>query len=88
VHYCVANMPGAVARTSTEALNNATLPFVIELANKGYKNALLENENLRNGLNVCHGKVTCEAVSTALNIPYHEAVQTLNAIDKVVDHAK
>ena len=88
VHYCVANMPGAVARTSTEALNNATLPFVIELANKGYKNALLENEHLRNGLNVCHGKITCEAVSTALNIPYHEAVKTLNAIDKVVDQAK
>lgn len=88
VHYCVANMPGAVARTSTEALNNTTLPFVIELANKGYKNALLENEHLRNGLNVCHGKITCEAVSTALNIPYHEAVKTLNAIDKVVDQAK
>jgi alanine dehydrogenase len=63
VHYCVANMPGAVARTSTMALNNATLPFVIALANKGAKQAMLEDPHLLNGLNVCQGKVTYKSVA-------------------------
>ena len=70
VHYCVANMPGAVPRTSTYALNNATLPFVLALADKGWKKALAEDEHLRNGLNVAHGRITHPAVSAALNLPY------------------
>ena len=63
VHYCVANMPGAVARTSTIALNNATLPFVVKLANKGVWPALAEDRHLANGLNVCRGQVTYEAAA-------------------------
>ncbi|MDP2561869.1 alanine dehydrogenase [Psychrobium sp. 1_MG-2023] len=70
VHYCVANMPGAVPRTSTFALNNATLPYIIELANKGYKEALLSNKDFLNGLNVIDGKVTCESVANALGFDY------------------
>ena len=70
VHYCVANMPGGVARTSTLALTNATLPFVIELANKGYWRAVEENRHLRNGLNIHRGAVTYEAVARALGYAY------------------
>ena len=70
VHYCVANMPGGVARTSTLALTNATLPFVIELANKGYRRAVEENSHLRNGLNIHRGAVTHEAVARALGYAY------------------
>ncbi|KKO50591.1 alanine dehydrogenase [Arsukibacterium sp. MJ3] len=70
VHYCVANMPGAVPRTSTFALNNATLPFIIRLANKGYKQALLDDKHLMAGLNVYHGKVTNEGVAEALGLTY------------------
>ena len=66
VHYCVANMPGGVARTSTMALNNATLPFGLALANKGPANAMLEDKHLLNGLNVHEGKVTYKAVVDAL----------------------
>ncbi|MBU3022818.1 alanine dehydrogenase [Aestuariibacter sp. A3R04] len=66
VHYCVANMPGGVARTSTMALNNATLPFGLALANKGPKQAMLEDKHLLNGLNVHQGKVTYKAVVDAL----------------------
>jgi alanine dehydrogenase len=66
LHYCVANMPGAVARTSTMALSNATLPFVIALANKGYKQALLDDAHLANGLNVHRGDITYEAVARDL----------------------
>lgn len=66
VHYCVANMPGGVARTSTMALNNATLPFGLALANKGPKAAMLEDQHLLNGLNVHKGKVTYKAVVDAL----------------------
>lgn len=62
VHYCVANMPGAVARTSTFALNNATLPYVLQLANLGYKQALLANPHLLAGLNVMHGQLTNQSV--------------------------
>jgi len=65
VHYCVTNMPGAVARTSTFALNNATLPFIVTLANKGMKDALLSDAHLLNGLNICHGKLTHAAVADA-----------------------
>ena len=66
VHYCVANMPGAVARTSTYALNNATLPFGLALADKGWKRAVKEDRHLRAGLNVAEGKVTHPAVAEAL----------------------
>ena len=70
VHYCVTNMPGAVPRTSTYALNNATLPFVLALANKGWKRALSDDEHLRNGLNVARGRITHPEVAAALNVPY------------------
>lgn len=74
VHYCVTNMPGAVPRTATVALNNATLPFIIQLANKGYKRALLENPDLMNGLNVHRGKITYEAVANDLEMAYHDPI--------------
>jgi len=70
VHYCVTNMPGAVARTSTFALNNATLPFGLALANKGARQALADHPHLKNGLNVAHGKVTYKAVADAHGLPY------------------
>ena len=70
VHYCVTNMPGAVARTSTFALNNGTLPFVLALADKGYRRALGEDPHLRNGLNVYEGKVTHRAVADALKLKF------------------
>jgi alanine dehydrogenase len=70
VHYCVANMPGAVARTSTFALNNATLPYIIKLANLGYQDALKTDKGLLNGLNVIAGQLTCESVAVAHNMQY------------------
>ena len=70
VHYCVANMPGGVPHTSTFALNNATLPFTLALANKGWQRALAEDGHLRNGLNVAFGKVTCAPVAEALGYKY------------------
>ncbi|MGF1612189.1 MAG: alanine dehydrogenase [Kiloniellales bacterium] len=70
VHYCVTNMPGAVARTSTIALNNATLPFALALANKGYRVALAEDPHLKAGLNVANGKITYKAVAHAHKLPY------------------
>ncbi|MET1026170.1 MAG: alanine dehydrogenase [Dongiaceae bacterium] len=76
-HYCVANMPGAVARTSTFALNNATLPFAIALANKGYKRALVEDTHLMEGLNVHDGKVTYKAVAQALKLKSTTAQEAL-----------
>ena len=69
-HYCVANMPGGVPRTSTFALNNATLPFVLALANKGWQKALADDRHLKNGLNVAFGKVTCKPVAEALGYKY------------------
>jgi alanine dehydrogenase len=69
VHYCVANMPGAVPRTSTFALNHATLPFVLALADKGWRQALRDDPHLRAGLNVCAGQVTCAEVAEALGYP-------------------
>lgn len=77
VHYCVANMPGGVARTSTFALNNATLPFVLALADLGVAGALAGNPHLRNGLNVHQGRITHKAVAEALGMPYHPAEQVL-----------
>jgi alanine dehydrogenase len=77
VHYCVANMPGAVARTSTFALNNATIGHAIALADKGWKAAMKDDANLRRGLNVCQGQVTYEAVAQALGYPYVPAEKAL-----------
>ena len=77
VHYCVANMPGAVARTSTFALTNATLPFVIALAEKGFDRALKEDAHLREGLNVHRGRVTHAAVAGALGLEHVEAREVL-----------
>jgi alanine dehydrogenase len=70
IHYCVANMPGAVSRTSAFALNNATLPFTLALANKGYKQALINDPHLANGLNVYEGAITHEAVAKDLDKPF------------------
>ncbi|MFT6987833.1 MAG: alanine dehydrogenase [Psychromonas sp.] len=70
VHYCVANMPGAVPLTSTFALNNATLPFIINLADKGYKQALLSDSNFLNGLNVINGQITCASVAENLGFEF------------------
>ena len=70
VHYCVTNMPGAVARTSTIALGNATLPFALALATKGWKQAIADDVHLRGGLNVHAGRVTYEAVAKDLNLDY------------------
>lgn len=78
VHYCVANMPGAVARTSTYALNNATLPYVLALAGKGWERALRDDAHLRNGLNVLKGRVACQAVATQhgyVHLTAEEALQ-------------
>jgi alanine dehydrogenase len=77
VHYCVTNMPGAVARTSTVALNNATLPFVLAIANGGAPQALSDDPHLRNGLNICQGKVTHLAVARDLGLPFTPPAQIL-----------
>jgi alanine dehydrogenase len=77
VHYCVANMPGAVPYTSTLALTNATLPYAIQLANKGWKQACADSADLRLGLNVVEGKVVYEGVSQAFNLPYTPVSEVL-----------
>ena len=77
VHYCVANMPGAVPRTSTYALNNATLPYVLQLADRGYRDALKADPHLRAGLNVHAGKVTCREVAEALGHAYTDPAAAL-----------
>ncbi len=77
MHYCVANMPGAVARTSTIALGNATMPFMIALANKGWKQACRDDKHLLNGLNVHAGKLTYAAVGEALGLPSVDAASVL-----------
>ncbi|MCW5748069.1 MAG: alanine dehydrogenase [Alphaproteobacteria bacterium] len=77
VHYCVANMPGAVPRTSTFALNRATRPFIVALADKGLQGALRDDEHLRAGLNVHSGKVMCRAVAEAQGLPYVPALDAL-----------
>jgi alanine dehydrogenase len=70
VHYCVANMPGAVPHTSTVALTNATLPYALQLANKGWKKACKENVELFKGLNIVNGKITHKGVAEAFNLPH------------------
>jgi len=79
VHYCVANMPGAVARTSTFALNNATLPFMLALANKGYRQALADDQHLLAGLNVHRGDLTYAAVASALGESFKDAASVIAA---------
>jgi alanine dehydrogenase len=78
MHYCVANMPGAVPRTSAQALGNATLPFVLALANNGWRTACADDNHLLNGLNVHAGKLTFAAVGEALNLPWISAQHALN----------
>ena len=79
VHYCVTNMPGAVARTSARALNNATLPFVLKLADMGYAEACREDRHLANGLNVHRGRVTHEAVAADLGYDFQPAIEAIAA---------
>lgn len=70
IHYCVTNMPGACARTATQALTNATMSYALEIANKGYKRAIDESEALRDGLNVCLGKLTNQTVAADLGLNF------------------
>jgi alanine dehydrogenase len=77
IHYCVANMPGAVPYTSTLALTNATLPYALQLANKGWKKACADNEELRLGLNVVNGKVVYKGVSEAFNLKYTDVNEVI-----------
>ena len=77
VHYCVANMPGAVPRTSTYALNSATLPFVIALADHGWKAALQLDPHLRNGLNICRGRITNREVADALGLSWSDPIAAI-----------
>jgi alanine dehydrogenase len=77
IHYCVANMPGAVPYTSTLALTNATLPYAVQLANKGWKKACADSNELRLGLNVVDGKVVYKGVSDAFDLPYTPVEQVL-----------
>ncbi len=72
VHYCVANMPGAVPYTSTIALTNATLPYAVELANKGWKQACKDNDELKPGLNIINGKIVIQGVADAFGLPMHD----------------
>ncbi|SDR69753.1 L-alanine dehydrogenase [Halopseudomonas xinjiangensis] len=80
VHYCVANMPGGVARTSTQALNNATLPFVLALADKGAKQAMLDDSHLANGLNVAQDRLTNRSVGEALGIDSIEPAEAIKGL--------
>jgi alanine dehydrogenase len=77
VHYCVANMPGAVPKTSTLALTNATLPYAVEIANKGWARAMRENAEIRLGANVVKGKVTCRGVADAVGLAYTPIAELL-----------
>ncbi len=78
VHYCVANMPGAVAKTSTLALTNATLPYALQIANQGWKGAMQANEEIKRGANVINGKVTYKAVADAFGLVYTPVDELLN----------
>jgi len=77
LHYCVTNIPGAVPRTSTYALNNATLPYALAIANKGYRQALLDEPHLRNGLNIIHGKVSHKEIAHHLGYNYTPELEAL-----------
>ena len=77
IHYCVANMPSMVARTAAIALNNTTLPYIVKLANVGYKKALAADPHFAEGLNVHHGKITCQAVADAQDLSYTDKREIL-----------
>ncbi len=77
VHYCVTNMPGAMPRTSTFALTNATVPYILRIASLGIKDAIRENPLLKDGVNIYKGRVTFEPVSTSHNLPYHDLDELL-----------
>ncbi|PZO87281.1 MAG: alanine dehydrogenase, partial [Micavibrio aeruginosavorus] len=79
IHYCVANMPGAVPMTSAQALNNAVLPYALAIADKGWQAALSDDQNLRRGLNVCGGKITHGGVAESLKLPLFEGLELLRA---------
>jgi len=86
VHYCVANMPGAVPKTSTFALNNVTLPYVMALAEKGYRQAILDDQGLANGLNVHRGRITHPAVAKSLDyeyVPARDAIKNISRLASV-----
>jgi alanine dehydrogenase len=72
LHYCVANMPGAVPRTSTYGLSNATLPYILKLANLGFEKAIRRDQALARGVNIYKGQITYEAVAEAFNMPYSQ----------------
>jgi alanine dehydrogenase len=78
IHYCVANMPGAVSMTSTVALTNATLPYALELAAKGYKKAAQENPELARGINIIDGKITYAGVAEAFSLAYSSLESVIN----------
>ncbi len=78
LHYCVTNMPGAFARTSTFALTNATLPYALEIANKGYLKAIKENEDLAKGVNIIYGKITYKPVADAFNFTFHPLKEVID----------
>lgn len=80
LHYAVANIPGAVARTSTIALTNVTLPYALQIANKGYEKAVIENDALAKGLNTVNGKVTYEAIANTHNLPYTPIKEVLQTV--------
>ncbi|WP_053374276.1 alanine dehydrogenase [Paenibacillus sp. FJAT-27812] len=80
VHYAVANMPGAVARTSTIALTNVTIPYALQIANKGYRQAALSNRELARGINVIHGKISCSAVAAAHQSVYESIERILASL--------
>jgi alanine dehydrogenase len=79
IHYCVANMPGAVPLTSAMALNNAVLPYALELADKGWKKAMEDNASLREGLNICRGEITYRSVAESLDLPFNPKPVSLAA---------
>lgn len=79
VHYCVANMPGAVPRTSTYALNNVTLPYVLNLADKGYRQAMIDDPHLLSGLNIHKGEITYKPVADNLSYDYRDPLDAINS---------
>jgi len=87
IHYGVANMPGAVPRTSTLALTNATLPYALELANKGWYYALVNNDSLKKGLNIYNGQITYKAVADAFGMKYYNPKELLKSLATSVEHA-
>jgi len=81
IHYAVANIPGAVPRTSTLALTNATIPYILQIANKGWKQAVLDDEALAKGVNVLNGKITNKAVADAHGLPYYSLKEVMKNHD-------